>query len=153
MLLKTWYNIGINLQLFIHFLLKGEVCMNNEDKILSLLLDIKDDLSTINAKIDHLESRMDKLESRINTLETQFTGLRSDTNSLTFRITKLERSHYDLRDEVTRMHLELESTIIPIQNEILSCYLSTFERYKESTNDIEQLKLDVSALKSSVSAL
>ena len=72
---------------------------------------------------------------------------------MTFRITRLERSHYDLCDEVTRMHLDIETKLIPIQNEILSCYLSTFERYKDSTKDIEQLKVDVDVLKTTVEAL
>lgn len=152
--------------------------MNNEEKILSILMNMQDDISIlktnvieVNEKVDHLETRMDRLETRMDNLENrmdnlenqvdnlgnrmdnleiQTSSLRTDVNSLTFRITKLERSHYELRDEVTRINILLETQLIPIQKEILSCYFSTFQRYKESTKDIEHLKLDVDILKSTI---
>lgn len=145
--------------------------MNNEEKILSILMDMQGDISSLKtnvteinekvdrldqrmdrleARMDSLEARMDILESRVNSLEEQTASLRTDINSLTFRVTKLERSHYELRSEVDKINILLETQLIPIQNEILNCYFSTFQRYKESTNDIEQLKLDVDVLKSTI---
>ena len=216
-LLKAWYNIGTNLQSIVqilqYFFTKGGILMHNEEnmwsviikneeKILSVLANMQEDISNLNVKVDRLDTRMDNLETRMNNLEIRMdnletrmdnletkvanldtkvanldtkvadldikvanldtrigsvegnvNSLRTDVNSLTFRITRLERSHYDLCDEVTRMHLDIETKLIPIQNEILSCYLSTFERYKDSTKDIEQLKVDVDVSKTTVEAL
>lgn len=143
------------------------VIIKNEEKILSVLANMQEDISNLNVKVNRLDTRMDNLETkvadldikvanldtRIGSVEGNVNSLRTDVNSLTFRITRLERSHYDLCDEVTRMHLDIETKLIPIQNEILSCYLSTFERYKDSTKDIEQLKVDVDVLKTTVEAL
>ena len=157
------------------------VIIKNEEKILSVLANMQEDISNLNVKVDRLDTRMDNLETKVANLDTKVANLdtkvadldikvanldtrigsvegnvnslRTDVNSLTFRITRLERSHYDLCDEVTRMHLDIETKLIPIQNEILSCYLSTFERYKDSTKDIEQLKVDVDVLKTTVEAL
>ena len=181
-LLKAWYNIGTNLQSIVqilqYFFTKGGILMHNEEnmwsviikneeKILSVLANMQEDISNLNVKVNRLDTRMDNLETkvadldikvanldtRIGSVEGNVNSLRTDVNSLTFRITRLERSHYDLCDEVTRMHLDIETKLIPIQNEILSCYLSTFERYKDSTKDIEQLKVDVDVLKTTVEAL
>ena len=160
-LLKAWYNIGTNLQSIVqilqYFFTKGGILMHNEEsmwsviikneeKILSVLANMQEDISNLNVKVANLDTRIGSVEGNVN-------SLRTDVNSLTFRITRLERSHYDLCDEVTRMHLDIETKLIPIQNEILSCYLSTFERYKDSTKDIEQLKVDVDVLKTTVEAL
>ena len=107
-------------------------------------------VNNLDIRVTTLETTVHNLDLRLGRLETQTSSLRTDVSSLTFRITKLKRSHYELRDEVTKTNILLETQLIPVQNEILNCYFSTFQRYKESTNDIEQLKLDVDVLKSTI---
>ena len=123
---------------------------NRMDNLETKMDNLETRMDNLETRMDNLENQVDNLGNRMDNLEIQTSSLRTDVNSLTFRITKLERSHYELRDEVTRINILLETQLIPIQKEILSCYFSTFQRYKESTKDIEHLKLDVDILKSTI---
>lgn len=53
----------------------------------------------------------------------------------------------EIKTRVKRVELTQENEILPRLNTIESCYTSTFERYKNSVDDYETMKQDVSILK------
>ena len=53
----------------------------------------------------------------------------------------------DLKDRVKNIELTQETVIIPRLNTIESCYISTYERYRSSVEDYDNIKQDISVLK------
>lgn len=53
----------------------------------------------------------------------------------------------EIKTRVKKVELTQENEILPRLNTIESCYTSTFERYKNSVDDYETMKQDVSILK------
>ena len=53
----------------------------------------------------------------------------------------------EIKTRVKKVELTQENEILPRLNTIESCYTSTYERYKNSVDDYETMKQDVSILK------
>ena len=84
--------------------------------------------------------RMDKLESDMTYVKEE-----QLENNMIPRLDKLE---VDMK--VVRV-TQLETKIIPQLNNIESCYLDTFQRYREKTDQIDDMSSDIAVLKSVVS--
>ena len=85
----------------------------------------------LNAKIDHVEQ---SLNAKIDSVE----------QSLNAKIDSVENS---LQGQITKINICLENDIKPRLQNIEECYLSTFERYKSRSEQLDQLQLDVSVIK------
>lgn len=53
----------------------------------------------------------------------------------------------ELKIRQKKMELTLENGILPRLDNIEACYVSTYERYKDSVEDYETMKQDISILK------
>lgn len=53
----------------------------------------------------------------------------------------------EIKNRVKKIELTQENRILPRLNTIESCYTSTFDRYKDSVEDYEAIKQDISILK------
>lgn len=53
----------------------------------------------------------------------------------------------ELKMRQKKMELTLENGILPRLDNIEACYVSTYERYKDSVEDYETMKQDISILK------
>ena len=53
----------------------------------------------------------------------------------------------DIKSRVTKIEMIQENKILPRLNTIEACYTSTFDRYKDSVEDYETIKQDISLLK------
>lgn len=101
------------------------------DKKLDEKLDRK-----LNARLGSIENRLAKLDTiesgfaRLDTIESELTRL----NPIESRLKRIE---VDL----------LENNVIPRLNTIEVCYTSTYNRYKDSVDDYEAMKQDVSVMK------
>ena len=61
---------------------------------------------------------------------------------------KLDARLNPLENRIKRIEVDiLESQVIPRLNTIESCYTSTFDRYKDSVEDYEAIKQDISIMK------
>lgn len=52
-----------------------------------------------------------------------------------------------IEDKIAAIELTLENQIFPRLQNIESCYIGTFNRYKEGVSDMEALKEDMSIVK------
>ena len=96
-------------------------------------------ISTImDKKIQPLEHQMDSMETSLNN------RMDSMETSLNNRIDSVEAS---LRACVRSINLTLENVVLPRLNEIETCYVSTYKRYKDSVEQIDQLQVDMSVVK------
>lgn len=94
----------------------------------------------LNDKIDRVEQR---LSGRMDGLEGRMNGLENRIDSLDSKIDRVETS---LKHEIHQINLKLENNIEPRLQNIEECYLSTYERYKTSTEHIEKMQLDIEVL-------
>ena len=61
---------------------------------------------------------------------------------------KLDARLNPIENRIKRIEVDiLESQLIPRLNTIESCYTSTFDRYKDSVEDYEAIKQDISIMK------
>lgn len=51
-----------------------------------------------------------------------------------------------VKNRVKKIELTQENVIIPLLNEVTDCYTTTFERYKVSVDEHEQMKQDIALL-------
>lgn len=66
-------------------------------------------------------------------------------------ITEMRQDLTDIKNRVKRIELTQENKILPRLNTIEACYTSTFDRYKDSVEDYEAMKQDISIIKKVVS--
>ena len=59
----------------------------------------------------------------------------------------LEKDVNEVKSKVLNIELTLENDIEPPLNNIQACYTSTFDRYKDSDEDYEAMKQDISIMK------
>ena len=65
---------------------------------------------------------------------------------------KLDARLNPIENRIKRIEVDmLESQVIPRLNTIESCYTSTFDRYKDSVEDYEAIKQDISIMKNVIS--
>ncbi len=61
---------------------------------------------------------------------------------------KLDARLNPIENRIKRIEVELlENRILPQLNTIQSCYTSTYDRYKDSVEDYESMKQDISIIK------
>lgn len=65
---------------------------------------------------------------------------------------KLDARLNPIESRIKRIEVDLlENNVIPRLNTIESCYTSTFNRYKDSVEDYEAIKQDISIMKKVIS--
>lgn len=108
--------------------------MTDKELLLAIsnMMDTK--LKPINARIDALERRIDAVEKNLN----------ARIDAVESRIDAVEMN---LNAKIDRTNQLLENQVLPRLNEIETCYLSTYERYQQGVEKIEQLQLDVEVIK------
>jgi len=60
---------------------------------------------------------------------------------------EVKREVDEIKLRVKKIELRQETDIIPPLNNIQACYTSTYDRYKDSVEDYEAMKQDISILK------
>ena len=53
----------------------------------------------------------------------------------------------EIKTRVKKIEITQENEILPRLNTIESCYTSTYDRYKDSVDDYESMKQDISIIK------
>ena len=77
--------------------------------------------------------------------------LRNDIQDIRNDVQEVKTQVQNLDNRVKKIELTQEIEIIPRLQNIEACYTSTYERYKNSVDDYETMKQDVSMLKKVVS--
>lgn len=113
------------------------------------MLDMTDNelLLAISNMLDPLRQDVKELRWNVKKLEGSVIRLEERVEKLEGRFEKLEGSVMRLEASVKKVELTQENVVLPRLQNIEACYTSTFERYKTSVEDHEQMKDDISLVK------
>lgn len=95
--------------------------------------------------VDNLKTKVDGLETDVSELKTDVSGLKTDVGVLKADVSGLKGEMQYIRV------VQLENNVIPRLSTIESCYLDTFQRYVERTEQFDKMTADIGVLKSIVS--
>jgi peptidoglycan hydrolase CwlO-like protein len=114
--------------------------MNNEEKILSMLERITDDVSELKTGQRRIEARLDNLESKVDNLETKVDNLESKVDNLDVRVCNLEDKVVEMSKRVEIIFDETAN--LRVFKTAISEKVDQFVNVaKENTVDIYRLKL------------
>ena len=82
----------------------------------------------------------DMMDKKLNHITKDVQEVKKD-----IKVLKTEVENIDIR--VKKIELNQETKVLPRLNTIESCYSSTYDRYKDSVEDYEAIKQDVSIMK------
>ena len=102
---------------------------------------INDKLEKLDKRTSNLEISMKKLDERTSNLEVSMKKLDECTSNLETSVEKLEAGMTYVKV------VQLENNVIPRLSTIEGCYLDTYKRYIEKTDQIDRIDLDISVLK------
>lgn len=78
-------------------------------------------------------------------------GVKDEIREMKADICELKHDMQDVKTRLTHVELVLDNDISPRLQNIEACYTSTYERYRESTDEHDQMKQDITLLKKVVS--
>lgn len=102
-----------------------------------LLLAISNMMDT---KLDHITKDVQDIRKDIKKANTRL-------EKVELRIGNLEKDINEIKSKVLNVELTLENDIEPPLNNIQACYTTTYDRYKDSVEDYEAMKQDISIIK------
>ena len=82
----------------------------------------------------------DMMDKKLNHITKDVQEVKKD-----IKVLKTEVENIDIR--VKNIELNQETQVLPRLNTIEACYSSTYDRYKDSVEDYEAIKQDVSIMK------
>lgn len=98
---------------------------NNDLLAISQLLDVK-----LKAEVQPIKNEMQTLKSEIQSVKAEIQSVKTE-----------------LQAEIHQIKLFQENVLLPRLDTIESCYLSTFDRYKDSVEGYEALRADNEVMK------
>lgn len=103
-------------------------------------------------RFERLETNVIELKTDVDNLKTKVDGLETDVSELKTDVGGLKTDVSGLKGEMQYIRVvQLENNVIPRLSTIESCYLDTFQRYVERTEQFDKLTADIGVLKSIVS--
>ena len=128
------------------------MALTNDDLLaISQLLDVK-----LKAEIQPIKNEIQTLKSEIQYVRTELqaeiqsvrTELQAEIQSVKTELqAKIQSVKVNLETEIRQIKLFQENQIMPRLNTIEACYLSTYERYKDSVEGYEALQADNEIMK------
>ena len=115
---------------------------------ISNMMDAK--LEPVNNEIQGIKGELQGIKGEIRDLKEDVQVLKEDVQVLKEDVQVLKEDVADLKIRVKKIELTQEMQILPQLNTIQECYISTYNRYKTSVDDYEEMKLDISVLKNVV---
>ncbi len=115
---------------------------------ISNMMDAK--LEPVNNEIQGIKGELQGIKGEIRDLKEDVQVLKEDVQDLKEDVQVLKEDVADLKIRVKKIELTQETQILPQLNTIQECYISTYNRYKTSVDDYEEMKLDISVLKNVV---
>ena len=109
------------------------------------VIELKTDVDNLKTKVDGLETDVSGLKTDVGELKTDVSGLKTDVGGLKADVSGLKGEMQYIRV------VQLENNVIPRLSTIESCYLDTFQRYVERTEQFDKMTADIGVLKSIVS--
>ena len=83
-------------------------------------------------------------------LSNMLEPIRGDIQDIRGDIQDIRGDIQDIKGRIKKIEIVQENDILPQLREIQACYISTYDRYKNSVEEHEAMKQDISILKSVV---
>jgi len=112
-----------------------------------ILLNLSNMLDPIREELRDIKSDIKEIRGDITGMKGEIAEMKDDITEMQDDITEMKDDITDIKARVKRLELTQENVVIPRLNTIESCYISTYERYKENVEEQKALKQDVSILK------
>ncbi len=104
--------------------------------------------------ITGLKVEITDMKADITGIKTDMAGMKTDMADMKAELkADITNLRTELKSDIQKINIQLENDVIPRLNTIEECYTDTYKRYVAETDDIQQLKTDVSLLKAAVSRL
>ena len=98
-----------------------------------------------------LDEKLEGLKTDVKGLKTDVKGLKTDVKGLKTKVDGLETDVSGLKAEMKHVRVVLlENNVIPRLSTIEECYLDTFQRYKERTEQFDKMSSNIEVLNSVV---
>lgn len=104
-------------------------------------------LLALSNMLDPIKSDIKEMKSDIQEMKSDISGLKGDVQGLKGDVQILKDDMQEVKGRVKKIELTQENIILPRLQNIEACYTSTYDRYKESVEDHEEMKQDISILK------
>lgn len=104
-----------------------------------------EDLLAISQMMEEMLDR--KLDARLKPIEHELKSLKAEVDGLKAEVDGLKKEVDTLKTEIHQIKLFQENIIMPRLNDIEACYTSTYQRYKDHADRMEQTYEDVALLK------
>ncbi len=111
---------------------------------------VNNEIQGIKGELQGIKGEIRDLKEDVQVLKEDVQVLKEDVQVLKEDVQVLKEDVADLKIRVKKIELTQETQILPQLNTIQECYISTYNRYKTSVDDYEEMKLDISVLKNVV---
>lgn len=102
----------------------------------------------LDRKLDEkLDARLKPIEHELKVLKAEVKDLKGEVKGLKAEVDGLKAEVDTLKTEIHQIKLFQENIIMPRLNDIEACYTSTYQRYKDHADRMEQTYEDVALLK------
>nr|WP_296457478.1 hypothetical protein [uncultured Acetatifactor sp.] len=109
-------------------------------------------LKPIEHELKSLKAEVDGLKAEVKSLKAEVDGLKAEVKGLKAEVDGLKKEVDTLKTEIHQIKLFQENIIMPRLNDIEACYTSTYQRYKDHADRMEQTYEDVALLKKVVAS-
>ena len=110
-----------------------------------ILLALSNIIEPVRTDIQEIKADVKKLEQKVGSLEESTDHkLQTLEESMDHKLQTLEES---MNHRLRKIELTQENEILPRLRTIEACYTSTYDRYKESVEEHDRMKEDISLLK------
>ncbi len=119
---------------------------------------LKEDVSGLKEDVSGLKEDVSRLQRDVCSLEEGFTSLRGEVRELRADVDVMKadmdimKTDMDvMKNDIKKVQLTQENEIIPVLNDLSVCYKDTYDRYRQGIDEHEEMKRDISVLKTVVS--
>lgn len=106
----------------------------------------------LDARLKPIEHELKVLKAEVKDLKGEVKGLKAEVDGLKAEVDGLKKEVDTLKTEIHQIKLFQENIIMPRLNDIEACYTSTYQRYKDHADRMEQTYEDVALLKKVVAS-
>ncbi len=113
---------------------------------------LKAEVKDLKGEVKGLKAEVDGLKAKVDGLKGEVKGLKAEVDGLKAEVDGLKKEVDTLKTEIHQIKLFQENIIMPRLNDIEACYTSTYQRYKDHADRMEQTYEDVALLKKVVAS-
>ena len=125
------------------------MALTNDDLLaISQLLDVK-----LKAEIQPIKNEIQNLKGEIQAVKTEIQAVKAELQAEIQAVraelqAEIQAVRADLQTQILQMKLFQENVMMPRLRTIEACYLSTYNRYKDSVEGYDALQADNALMKS-----